>query len=1151
MRKRAAAFGLSLAVTGALITSVGIASAAGTNQSTLVSAAPSTHTPNINDGTVFAIAEVGSRIIVGGDFTSVSPPGVTGGGQAVTRNYILAFNPTTGAVDTGFVPTLDGTVETLKPGPTPDTVYVGGHFNHVNGATGKGITLLSTVTGQKVAGFTSPSMNGVVYGVGKSNNHLLLAGTFTTLGGQTHNGVGSINATTGATEQTYITTSLTGHHNYNGSGANGAVGPRQIDVSPDGTRAVVIGNFKQANGVLHDQIALLDLGTGAGTLNTNWNTSGYTAPCANGAFDTYLRDVAFSPDGSYFAVVATGGGTFSSNTDGTRSLCDTTTRWTSNATGTNVQPLWINYSGNDSYLSVATTGTAIYVGGHQRWSNNADASDSAGPGAVPRPGVMALDPVNGVPFAWNPGRNPRGSGAWSLLATVSGLYMGSDTDKIGTGATYTTRGRIAFFPLAGGESVPQYTPATLPANVYLAGQLPLGGNSNVLYRVNAGGSSIPAIDNGPDWEGDTSDPSPYRNSGSNSAGWSQVPSVDSTVPATTPSGIFNSERWDPGSTNDGGEMQWSFPVAPGTPIEVRLYFANRYTGTDSVGSRVFDVALDGSTVLDHYDIVADAGTQTGHMRKWDINAPAGGNVTVGFTHEVENPLINGIEIVRTDIGPPPPGQLDTLRSRSFTGTTAGATTTLSPGSIAWGSVRGAFMAGNTLFYGYSDGNLYRASFDGTTVGTPSLVDPYNDPIWSNVDTGSGQTFRGVVSNMYGAEMQSVTGMVLDNGRLYFATAGSGSLHWRGFEPDDGVLTDEQTAPGGVNFANISGMFLAGSTLYYADKATGDLHAVAWNGGAPGGIDTVVSGPGTDGNDWRARGLFALPAPAPTAAFTSSCNQLDCAFDGSGSVAPGGTITSYGWDFGDGNTGTGVTPTHTFGAAGSYTVTLTITSSLGGQASVSHIVQPFVTLPSSISFVGATHVTGNAGTMTVNVPATVQTGDGLLLLVSGANAPTITGPSGWTLVGTSPASLTSITTQVYRRVATGTDAGASVSVGFSGTPHSTLEIVAYRGTDTTNFVGSATVSTGTGGTTITSPTATTATGTTWVVSFFSAKSSTVTGWTIGGAQTTRDVDNGTGSGRTNSVVVDSGTNVPAGTVGGILGTTDVAYGGATAWTIVIQ
>ncbi len=48
------------------------------------------------------------------------------------------------------------------------------------------------------------------------------------------------------------------------------------------------------------------------------------------------------------------------------------------------------------------------------------------------------------------------------------------------------------------------------------------------------------------------------------------------------------------------------------------------------------------------------------------------------------------------------------------------------------------------------------------------------------------------------------------------------------------------------------------------------------------------------------------------------------FDGSGSSDPDGTIASYAWDFGDGNTGMGERPTHTYAVAGSYTVTLTVT-----------------------------------------------------------------------------------------------------------------------------------------------------------------------------------------------------------------------------------
>jgi len=51
-----------------------------------------------------------------------------------------------------------------------------------------------------------------------------------------------------------------------------------------------------------------------------------------------------------------------------------------------------------------------------------------------------------------------------------------------------------------------------------------------------------------------------------------------------------------------------------------------------------------------------------------------------------------------------------------------------------------------------------------------------------------------------------------------------------------------------------------------------------------------------------------------------------------SQSPGNTtVTSWSWDFGDGQTATGSAPTHVYRAAGTYTVTLSVTNSAGCQA----------------------------------------------------------------------------------------------------------------------------------------------------------------------------------------------------------------------------
>ena len=48
------------------------------------------------------------------------------------------------------------------------------------------------------------------------------------------------------------------------------------------------------------------------------------------------------------------------------------------------------------------------------------------------------------------------------------------------------------------------------------------------------------------------------------------------------------------------------------------------------------------------------------------------------------------------------------------------------------------------------------------------------------------------------------------------------------------------------------------------------------------------------------------------------------FDGSASYDPNGIITIFEWDFGDGTTGSGVTPTHIYSLVGNYTIILTVT-----------------------------------------------------------------------------------------------------------------------------------------------------------------------------------------------------------------------------------
>ena len=53
------------------------------------------------------------------------------------------------------------------------------------------------------------------------------------------------------------------------------------------------------------------------------------------------------------------------------------------------------------------------------------------------------------------------------------------------------------------------------------------------------------------------------------------------------------------------------------------------------------------------------------------------------------------------------------------------------------------------------------------------------------------------------------------------------------------------------------------------------------------------------------------------------------FDGSGSSDPDGDALGFAWDFGDGGSATGAKPGHTYAAAGTFTVTLTVNDGRGG------------------------------------------------------------------------------------------------------------------------------------------------------------------------------------------------------------------------------
>ncbi|MFC4565261.1 delta-60 repeat domain-containing protein [Nocardiopsis mangrovi] len=414
-----AAFGTLLLISAVPLTAV--PAAAGTRHTSVVADRPVRAVPQVLDGVVKSIAQVGDVMVAGGEFTRVSGPG---GGTAETRHNIFAFDRATGEL-LPFAPEIDGMVVSVAAGPG-STVVAGGGFRRVNGEDRRGLTRLSLRDGEAADGFGAVADDGSVNRLETHGGALYVGGSFTGISGTPRTGLARLDARTGAVDPAFDITIA--------EQRRGRLRVGELAVSPDGRRLVIAGTFTKVEGERRYQIAAIDTGAGAARLSS-WSTESYAAPCDYSNIHTYVRQIDFAPDGSYFAVATSGGPELKPG------LCKTVARWENDDTR-DTRPSWVNHSGGDSLYSVEATGAAVYVGGHQRWMDNPEGDRDKGPGAVERSGIAALDPATGSALAWNPGRD-RGHGAEALTSTADGLYVGSDTERL-AGERHP---RLGFFPM--------------------------------------------------------------------------------------------------------------------------------------------------------------------------------------------------------------------------------------------------------------------------------------------------------------------------------------------------------------------------------------------------------------------------------------------------------------------------------------------------------------------------------------------------------------------------------------------------------------------------------------------------------------------------------------------------------------------------------
>lgn len=158
--------------------------------------------------------------------------------------------------------------------------------------------------------------------------------------------------------------------------------------------------------------------------------------------------------------------------------------------------------------------------------------------------------------------------------------------------------------------------------------------------------------------------------------------------------------------------------------------------------------------------------------------------------------------------------------------------------------------------------------------------------------------------------------------------------------------------------------------------------------------TVKDDGGLTATSTQTVNISSIPNVNPVPQFIASPNALLVSFNAAGST-DNGTITNYAWNFGESNstsnTATGITTTHAYRFAGSYTVTLVVTDNRG--ATVSLASQLTVTPPAAVAtgVLNDTGITGSqcyqAGTDTFVICSsaaaigTVTTGGTVSLLIT--------------------------------------------------------------------------------------------------------------------------------------------------------------------------
>ena len=213
------------------------------------------------NGVVWSQVAVGNTVYVAGSFTRARPAGSPAGSNESVRNNLLAYDVTTGNLITSFAPSLNAQALVVTASPDGSRIYVGGDFTSVSGQSRNRVAAL-TPAGALIDTFR-PSVNGQVRAIAATNDTVYLGGSLSAVGGVSRSRLAAVTAATG-TLLPWAPVPGVGptSGNRDGNTATSNV-PMSMVVTGGGNQVVVSGRFDTMNGVKATGVAALDPVTGA------------------------------------------------------------------------------------------------------------------------------------------------------------------------------------------------------------------------------------------------------------------------------------------------------------------------------------------------------------------------------------------------------------------------------------------------------------------------------------------------------------------------------------------------------------------------------------------------------------------------------------------------------------------------------------------------------------------------------------------------------------------------------------------------------------------------------------------------------------------------------------------------------------------------